>query len=227
MPGYYIHFAACSPEAVENLSFLRGVEAPDILKKHFRVYGLAKARDLYASLRTNDMPEYRYFEERVQQKETPGSNNGMHYGVSSQPNIGFFWNSLTEEERQNPFFRGYVWHLLTDAIIYKRLGVDVKFREFTEQHKGEGNLEELRQIEVNRLHSDWDKTNSAVKNTYPDVVLPPEVVQLGEVQFAEESTFCYVDWDILKRTVDSLRSFRPLNGSMEEIIEKIMNFGML
>ena len=34
MPGYYLHLAACKESSLENRSFVLGVEAPDMLKKH-------------------------------------------------------------------------------------------------------------------------------------------------------------------------------------------------
>ena len=38
MPGYYIHLASSNEKALKNRSFVLGVEAPDMLKKHVKVY---------------------------------------------------------------------------------------------------------------------------------------------------------------------------------------------
>lgn len=74
-------------------------------------------------LRTSEMPDYNKLLPRIQQKETASNNEGLHYGLSSNPDIKTCWKSLSEAQKANPFYRGYVWHLLTDAIcctVYKR-----------------------------------------------------------------------------------------------------------
>lgn len=223
MPGYYLHFAACNSQTRKNRSFLRGVEAPDILKKHVKLYGIDGAREKYKTLKTDDMPKYEKLQERILQKETIGSTNGLHYGMSSNPNVWEFWNSLSDEEKNNPFYRGYIWHLLTDAIMYRRLDIDAKFSKFLELNKDKSDLEELRKVEVKKLHSDWDKTNAKVRDTYIDIVLTPEVEELGVVQFIEKGKLYYVDWPMLKSIIDYLRTFDPLNGDMENIISTIMD----
>ena len=105
MPGYYLHLAACGGKLLENRSFVLGVEAPDILKKHLKDADgdIEKARAKYDSLRTGDMPDYSDFEVRVQQKESRGKREGMHYGKSSSTNVKAFWNSLTEEQKKQAF----------------------------------------------------------------------------------------------------------------------------
>ena len=88
MPGYYLHLAACKGNTLKNRSFVLGVEAPDLLKKHFKIYGnVAEARKKYETLKTADMPDYSELETRIQQKETINSTTGLHYGVSSNPDI--------------------------------------------------------------------------------------------------------------------------------------------
>ena len=77
MPGYYIHYAACRPEARENLTFLRGVEAPDILKKHYKMYGEDGALEKYNSMKTPEMPEYDVLVTRIGQKEKIPSSSEL------------------------------------------------------------------------------------------------------------------------------------------------------
>lgn len=224
MPGYYLHHAACDEEALKNRSFVLGVEAPDILKKHVKVYGgIEGARSKYESLRTADMPEYHELEVRVQQKERHGSTDGLHYGVSSSPDVKAFWNGLSEDQKSNPFYRGYAWHLLTDAIMYGRLNIDAKFQKFLEANQGNPNIEELKKCEKKKLHADWDKTNARVRDTYVGISLPDEVKELGVVQFITVGELVYVDWEVVEDTIDYLRTFDPLSGDMDEIIEKVMN----
>lgn len=217
MPGYYIHLAACKPETRKNLSFLRGVEAPDILKKHFKMYGIEGAREKYNSLKTADMPAYEELEERIQQKERIGSTEGLHYGVSSQPDVLAFWKELSDEQKANPFYKGYLWHLITDMIVYKWLDIDVKFQSVLEQNKNHPNIDELKKSETKKLHADWDRINACIRDSYPDVIIPPEVEELGVIQYIEEGPFSYVDQRVVYRAIEYLRSFDPMKIGIKDI----------
>ena len=224
MPGYYIHLATCDEETLKNRSFVLGVEAPDILKKHLKVYGGVKgARSKYETLRTVDMPDYHELEIRIQQKERHGSSDGLHYGPSSSPDVKAFWNALSEEQKNNPFYKGYAWHLLTDAILYARLNIDAKFEKFLEANQRNPNIEELRKNEVKKLHLDWDKTNACIRDTYVGVFLPDEIQELAIVQFVSDGELVYVDWNVVENTINYMRTFDPLNGKMDEIIETVMS----
>ncbi len=221
MPGYYIHFAACTPKARENLSFLRGIEAPDILKKHFRMYGISGACEKYNSLKTPDMPDYKILEERIKQKEKIGSTDGLHYGVSSQPDVLTFWQSLSNQEKANPFYKGYLWHLITDEMVYALLDIDKKFEQVMRQTPKDVDIDELRKAETKKLHSDWDRLNACVRDRYPDVILSSEVLELGVVNFIEDKQFSYVDPFAVYKGIDYLRSFNPLEAD-ENIIKVIL-----
>ena len=224
MPGYYLHFAACREQCLKNRSFILGVEAPDILKKHVKFYGgIEEAHAKYDSLRTGDMPEYSELLSRIKQKETINSNDGLHYGLSSNPDVKACWYSLSEMQKANSFYRGYVWHLLTDAIMYRRLNIDAKFQKVLQTNRDNPNIVDIQKAEVKKLHTDWDKTNALVRDTYPEVTLPEEVKELGVVQFIDEGDLVYVDWQLLKETIDYLRTFDPLHGDMDAIIESVMN----
>lgn len=224
MPGYYLHLSACGGHSLENRSFVLGVEAPDILKKHVKVYkGIEGAQAKYESLRTAEMPQYGELLPRIQQEETLNSNEGLHYGMSSRPDVRACWAGLTKEQKANPFYRGYVWHLLTDAIMYGRLDIDAKFQKVLIKKQGSPDMEAIRKSEAKKLHADWDRTNARVRETYPEVVLPEEVKELGVVQFITEGDMAYVDWSLLKATIDYMRSFDPINGNMDVIIETVLN----
>lgn len=222
MPGYYLHLAACHPESRENRSFVYGVEAPDILKAHLKLYGIEGARKKYNSFKTEEMPEYERLENRIKQKERIGSKEGLHYGVSSSPNIWECWNSLDSTDRQNPFYRGYIWHLLTDKLMYDCLNIDRKFQCVLEKNRGNTSIEEFRKSEIRKLHEDWDKTNAKVRDAYPDVIITPEVEELQVVKFIEVGKLYYVDWEILKSVIDFLRNFNPITVNMDAIIIAIM-----
>ena len=223
MPGYYIHLAACGNQSLENQRFKFGVLAPDYFKKLFKLFGgIDSARLHYSTIRKGDTTEFDELEHRIQQKEQINSSEGLHFGLSSQPNVRAFWNSLTETQKKNPFYRGYAWHLLTDAIIYGRLNIDARFQNVLDEYRGSLNIDELRKQEAKRLHEDWDKTNALVRDTYPGISLPDEIKELGVVQFITGTPF-YVDWSVLKSTIDYLRTFDPINGDMEKIIEKVLS----
>lgn len=223
MPGYYLHLAACGRDSLKNRSFVLGVEAPDILKKHVKVYGdIEKAHAKYDSLRTSEMPEYSELQLRILQKERVGSNEGLHYGMSSKPDIMACWSGLSDEQKANPFYRGYVWHLITDAIIYGRLNIDAKFMKVLQESEENPNLEEVKARERKKLLADWNKTNALTRDTYPEVTLTDEIKELGIVQFSEEKNLAYVDWQILKDTIDYLRTFNPLCGDMDFIIKDVL-----
>lgn len=224
MPGYYIHLASCGGHSLENRSFVLGVEAPDILKKHVKFLGgIEEAHAKYDSIRTSQMPEYCELKPRIQQKETAKSSEGLHYGLSSKPDVKLCWLSLSEMQKANPFYRGYVWHLLTDAIMYARLDIDSKFQKILSENHGHLDIGEIKKREVKKLHTDWDKINAHVRDTYKEVSLPDEVKELGVVQFITEGDLFYVDWSIIKETIDYLRSFDPLNGDMESIIKNVLS----
>ena len=225
MPGYYLHFAACGGDLLKNRSFVCGVEAPDILKKHLRMCrgDSQKARAMYDALRTGDMPDYSELEARVSQTEKYGSTDGLHYGKSSCTNVRAFWNGLSEIQKNTSFYKGYAWHLLTDAIMYGRLDIDARFRKVLMQKNViKDNYEYARAHEVEVLHTDWDKTNSLVRATYPEVHLTDEVEALGVVGFIDGGNLTYVDWPLLKETIDYLRTFDPLNDDMNVIIETVL-----
>jgi len=229
MPGYYVHFASANPKTSTNKSFLCGIEAPDLLKKYFSLYGLEGAKEKYNAIKTNEMPEFSKFEVRLQQKELAENNTGLHYGVSSQPDIYSFWNSLTEEEKKNPFYIGYLWHLLTDMLTYAYLEIGKRFdetvtKEIIKQNLSKENWMELRKKETSKLHADWDKTNAKIKSTYPDVIIPEEIEELKIVKFINDDSITYVDWYIIKSIIDFMRSFHPLEENIDKVIEEVIQF---
>ena len=207
MPGYYVHFASCNPRCLNNRSFVIGVEAPDLLKKYYKLYGLEGTKKKYNELKEIDMPNFDVFKERIKQKESKLLNDGMHYGVSSRPNILYFWNSLSKEDKKNPFYLGYFWHLITDLYMYRNL--DVKNRL----------LKKGINFELNILHRDWDKTNSKIKDTYKEVKLPREILDLNVVSFIENEDTTYINWNELKKLIDDLRKYNPLDDNVDDIVK--------
>lgn len=91
-----------------------------------------------------------------------------------------------------------------------------------DENQGKSNIEEIMNREVKKLHTDWDKTNALVRDTYPEVSLPDEVKELGVVKFINDGELVYVDWPLLKETIDYLRTFDPIDGDMDNIIESVL-----
>ena len=111
--------------------------------------------------------------------------------------------------------------------MYGRLDIDAKFRKVLMQKNViKDNYEYARAHEVEVLHTDWDKTNSLVRATYPEVHLTDEVEALGVVGFIDGGNLTYVDWPLLKETIDYLRTFNPLNDDMNVIIETVLGNNM-
>lgn len=222
MPGYAIHYVSCLPKLLENASFVKGVESPDILKKWFKMGGIELARKNYQNIWEKGMPDFKVFEERIQETESGTLTKGLHYGPSSNPNIIFFWINLSPEEKNNPFYKGYLWHLLTDYAIYKKLNIDAKFSETLKRFENKPSFDILKKNEIARLHKDWDKTNQLVKDTYPNFWLPTEVVNLNVVNFISGEPY-YVEWEVLKETIDFLRTLNCLEDP-DGTITKVLQF---
>ena len=221
MPGYYVHLAACDKKARDDRSFVLGVEIPDLLKTYYKLYGINGTREKYNKLKTPIMPDFSRLSERVQQEETDNGCNGMHFGWSSNPDYMCFLSTLKEEEKQNPFFRGYLWHLLTDLLIYSFLNIEKRFNDFAKNHQNDDNLQELLNNEYKKLHNDWDKINTIIRYTYPDVMLTPEVIELNIIQYIQNENTTYVDLNIIIYLLNYLRMFNPINQPIDYLIEQI------
>ena len=222
MPGYYVHLATINKKTQKNKNFIKGVEAPDLLKYYYKNYGLEEARKKYNTIKIDGMPSFSYFEDRIQQVENSKSDSGLHYGLSSNPNIEAFYNSLDNNQKNNPFYKGYLWHLLTDKIMYAYLDIESKLKRFTYLYKNDENLEKLRIQEINKLHSDWDKTNSKIRDRYTDIILPKEIEELNIVKFIDDDNLSYVDFDIIKLLIDYMRLFNPIEDDIIKIIMDLL-----
>lgn len=219
MPGYFIHLGVCNEEALKDRGFVLGVEAPDMLKKHVKVLGIDGAKEKYNELKVSGMPEYEELESRINEKEEIGNNGGLHYGVSSKPGIKEYWSSLTDDQKKESFYKGYLWHLITDKKMYEQLDLDNKFKVVLECYNGD-DIDSFKRQEVKKLHSDWDKTNELIKSKY-GVELTPEVDELKVVGFNSDTNLSYVDWDIVRGVIDELRNINPLDCDLEDLVSKL------
>ena len=217
MPGYMIHLSVCNEEVRGDRAFILGVEAPDLLKKYLKQYGIEGVEEKYNNLKVDGMPNFSELKERVCQKESKDSNLGLHYGVSSSPDIVAFYSGLSEEQKNSSFYKGYLWHLLTDKIMYSKLKIEEKLEQNISAFMGMDKSAFI-EFEKDRLHSDWDKTNFLIQERY-GVELTPEVVELNVVGFINDSNLCYIDWEIIKNVIDSLRRINPLRVDMMDLID--------
>ena len=221
MGGYKFHIATTSK--TDNAAFITGLFAPDLLKKWYKLYGIEGTLEKYNLIWTEGMPDFEELRERIMQDEVHGQCFGMHYGKSSLPDFAAFWNGLSEIQKNMMFYRGYAWHLLGDLFMYNRLDIDAKMKAFYDENSGNENIKALFAQEKKKLHSDWDKTNSLINETYSNTALPEWIIELGVVNYLPAENLHYVDWSVLKNVIDYMRMFDPVNGDMEEIIQSVLN----
>lgn len=60
-------------------------------------------------------------------------------------------------------------------------------------------------------------------DTYPDIILTSEVIELGILKFIDDVKINYIDWNIIKFLTDYMIVFEPLNQNIDAIIEDVMN----
>ena len=204
MPGYVIHLAT-SKANDKCPNYRKGVIAPDILKKWYKLScnNLEAVRRKYGYWKTQEMPDFEIFAERIQQKEKCGSTNGLHFGISTEPDVQFFLKQPYVDKSQ-AFWKGYYNHLLTDKVIYQSLGIESKFNEIWKEIYNRPNAKELYQAEVEKLHNDWDILNKRYSEKY-GIVLPPEVEELNVVKYKEGETK-FINVQILDEVIEKLRA---------------------
>lgn len=231
MHSYFPYWASACPEAKQVRAFVIGLEIPDLLKDYRKKYknGLAEANAEYSILQeeTDGLPDFsKYFSERLMQKERLGSSFGMHFGRKSSPNVKAFWNWLDDSEKCKPFWRGYLWHLLADAVINHRLDIDQKINASSEAQKiSQEDLGNFLKQATRLLEEDWYKINTLLSDAYSDVQMTPEVAQLGTnlQAHAPNMELALIDWDVLIQSIDWLRSYDPLAPNIDDTIEEILS----
>ena len=217
MPGYLLHLAACKPALLENESFRKGVEAPDLLKKWVSKLGFNEGRRKYSSWKEPDMPpSYCFFEERALAKDDD-QKKGLHYGYSSDPDLTAFLDTLSKDDQDNPFWRGYFWHLVTDKIMYSWLNVGESYKQGLLNLMNAGHArEDVEKTEKKKLHDDWDRTNELVREKFNiSMPLPPEIEELNIVKFINDGQpLTYISWDKVELAIELLRAMNPLKEEM-------------
>ena len=78
------------------------------------------------------------------------------------------------------------------------------------------------EFKLSTLHKDWDKTNSKIRDTYKEVKLPQEVIDLNVVSYIEDEDTNYINWNEIKGLIDNLRKFNPLEEDIDDIIKVLV-----
>ena len=231
MHSYFQYWASACPEAKQVRAFVIGLEIPDLLKDYRKKYknGLAEANAVYEALQkeTDGLPDFsKYFSERLMQKERLGSSFGMHFGKKLCPNVKAFWNWVPDSQKANPFWRGYLWHLISDRVINPRLNINQKIKTLSETKKiSQKELGTFMQEEVTPiLEKDLNKVNILLSDAYSDVQMTPEVEELGITLHAyPDMELSLIDWNVFIQSVGWLRSYDPLAPNIDDTIEEMLS----
>ena len=205
MPGYLVHLACCNPVILRHFVPIRiGIEAPDLLRAYNSRFGIEGAEEKWNQIRTHvpDIPNFECMKPLLLQE------GGTHFGKSSDPDIKRFWNSLSKSDKETYFWRGYLWHLLTDAVFYQRL-----------------NFRTLMSVKVNLSSDDRDASiRREREELHRDFYATPEICDLDIVKF-DTSEPKYVSEFILITTIEELRGINPLisEKSLERIVHTLLN----
>ncbi len=202
MPEYVIHVAACTKEELSSEAFLKGVLAPDILKKWLKIYknDINQVEVKYNSWKTKDMPNFSNLKNRIIANDDEKSY-GLHYGYSNNPNFNIFFADPVVELTK-PFWKGYFKHLLTDYKIYTKFDINSIFK-IKEQGLTKEEREHIYNERKKTLHDDWDILNLKIANMYK-ILLPEEVIELNIVKFKAGNSV-YIKEDIIINSIEELR----------------------
>lgn len=225
MHSYAVYLAACSPAVLDNRSFVTGCLLPNLLKAKYKSDGFEAARDFYLSCQTEDMPNFEEaFASRVRQKERFSHTSGMHFGRETFPHVNVFWGELDPSEKNNPFWKGYLWHLITDAIVNFRLGIEEKLKKCLDnQFVLTSSSYEVLQLQTRLLSEDWNKVDCKLRLLFPYIEEVPVAKDLNLFQTSSiERELMFLDWDVMENTLTYLRSFNPFAGHVGGMIEEIM-----
>ena len=201
MPGYAIYLATLTEKERENLDFVKGVLTPNILKKWYKIFNgdLSQVEEKYAKWAKNgNLPPFSAFEKRIAQKESLNVSEGMHYGMSSSPDLNAFFKDPVVD-LSNPFWKGYLKHLITDLVLYRALDIEKILNNLWITFEKCPNAMDLYHAEVSKLYNDWDILNKLYINQY-SILLPKEVLELSVVNF-KTGKLVYVDKTIVDNVI--------------------------
>lgn len=202
MPGYFVHIASAPEDVRSSTLGLKGLIAPDLWKWH------TPTESEYFQFfdQCPDAPSY----EQVKflcSVEHGGTHFGSEPGDTNHADFTFLSTLFAtgQFDADNLFFKGYIHHLRVDKTFY----ADTSLCDGTAFEKDYA-VDKETAMEV--LHLDWDKTNFAISNWYPEVVnvvsaMPEEVRKV--IGFAEGNTK-YVALTPMKLFIQDMRKYRSM-----------------
>lgn len=207
MPGYFVHIASAPEDVRSSKLGCKGLIAPDLWKKH--VPTEKEYADFFADC--PGAPSY----EQVKflcSTEHGGTHFGSEPGDTNNANFVVLTTlfATMQLDANNPFFKGYVHHLRVDATFYADESI-CNATAFNNDFAAD------KKKAMDDLHLDWDKTNFAIFNWYPEVVkvvssMPAEVQKI--IAFVEGDTK-YVALEPMRAFMQNMRK----NRTMGEILK--------
>jgi len=206
MPGYFVHIASAPEDIRSSVVGVKGLIVADLWKKH-----------------TPSKEEYVQFFKGCENAPTYDQillmcsleHGGTHFGSkpSETNNANFQLIKDLFDSGQfatTMFFKGYVHHLRVDHDFYADKSIC----------NGEAFMADFKKEEesaVKALHLDWDKTNQALADWYPEVKklvsdMPNEVKKV--IGFATGDTQ-YVSLTPMHEFVEAMRQPKNLYQLLE------------
>ena len=238
MPGAKVHDATGTKEKMGNILYRIGLNAPDDLKGLPKYYGndIQQLINQYISqykLSNEEIIELPTVEQLETLKNithlappTFSKKNGERIMVQHTDRAELKeiirgrcskFGDLSFIDLNNPFWQGYVTHLVGDRIIYGSSNC-VNMKKFFEDSKnpniGPENARE-------RLHRDWDCVNQIIEDKFGIKILP-HIEAKGVVKYIEDIP-TYVNVDELLKAIEIIRD---ITSEMEinTIIKKVDDY---
>lgn len=234
MPGAKVHDATGTKEKMTSILYRLGLNAPDDLKGLSKYYGDNPQQlvDRYSQYQLSDeekrmLPTAKQlnFLRNITHLTPPifKEKNGkktivQHTDRAELAEIlqgkGSKFGDLSFMDLNNPFWQGYVTHLVGDRIVY---GTDdcVDMTKFVEDSKNPSiGPEEAR----TRLHADWDCINQILEDEFGIDILP-HIEEKGIVKYIDDVP-TYVNRDALIDAIDTVRGITS-EMDMKSIVEKV------
>ena len=198
MPGYKVHDATGDPEKMGNLSYRKGLNAPDYFKGGY----IRTHKDYINYFEGCEFNEIISYDEFSEISKNPHLMDNPH--ETRNPSIIRFVN-LPYVDLQNPFWQGYLVHLVGDKMFYG----SEKYMNFTKFEADIANIQKKEEA-FRLLHNDWDVTNAIVEEEF-HIPLLPEIEDLGIVGYMRGDT-AYINANSI---IDFIREVRKITKNMD------------
>lgn len=237
MPGAKVHDATGTKEKMVSLLYRIGLNAPDDLNGLSRYYGndVQQLINRYSQYKLSDKEKMRLPTEKQLKvlknithltppvfSEKNGEKIMVQYTDRAEleeiiqgKNSKF--GDLSFIDLNNPFWQGYVTHLVGDKIIYGSSDcVDMeKFKkDSNDQTIGYENARA-------RLHKDWDCVNQILQDKFGIKILP-HIEEKGVVKYIE-GVPTYVNTEALLKAIENIRDITS-EMEMNTIIKKVDDY---